>query len=174
MHEEAKDKVVVMEVWLTEFNLNIENFWIEEAPLVKQEVGLKVNVKVFEVQFNHAITFKNWVDHPLKSSDCPLFYGWKVNFDELSTVFLLEVYNDILNVKSRVSIIYIIPIYLKLESINSKEVVSIMHMWLKRDSIGANVIWQVPWHCHFKCIDWFLLEPQLHSRVHTLSVFGLN
>jgi len=49
MHKEPKDEVVVVNVWGAKFDFNIVDGWVKESSLVQSEVGLEVNIKIFEV-----------------------------------------------------------------------------------------------------------------------------
>lgn len=164
----------MVEIRITEFDLYIVDVWNEEASFVQGEVCLEVDIEIFEVKLDLAVTFKNWVDDSLHCTNFPTFDGREVNFDELLSKLLLKVNFDVLNIKSWLSVVNIFPKGLPFKSLDSKEVISVIQSFWEWNSISADVIWQKSVHRTLHCFYRLLLKSNLHSWIHARYVLSLD
>ena len=97
----------MIEVGVTELDVNIVNDWVKVAILIKYQISLEVDVEVFEDELNWALTWQEHRIDGLRTIDLPVLDGWEVNLDERNVVasgqlndnvFDIEVYLGVRNV----------------------------------------------------------------------------
>lgn len=80
MHEEPDKLVLVVEEWLSKVDIDIVDYWVEVTILIKDEIGVEIDIKIFELEGNIALVWENpWINW-LMSLDVPAFNGREVQF----------------------------------------------------------------------------------------------
>jgi len=119
MHHEGDDLVVVVEIGVTKADVTIFHDGVQVSVFVKLEVGLEIELEIFEDKLNFAVAWKQPGVNLLVRVYRPTFERWEIEINELSVMWSNKFHIDIVNVKVSVCVSNISPLDIPLEK--SKE-----------------------------------------------------
>lgn len=82
MHDEGRDRIVMIEVWLTEVNVCAVDDWVEVTVLIQDKVSLEINLEVLENQLDVAVVGQEPEVNILLGIDLPVFNSWEFHIDK--------------------------------------------------------------------------------------------
>ena len=171
VHHKAKDWVLVIEGRVAEADVAVVHHWIQIAVLVKFQVRLEVELKVLEDELDLGEVGQEPVVDLLLSIDLPVLDGWELDSNEVLVGSLDEVNFSVGHIQIDTRVGDVGPVELPLQQV--KEEAELVGVLLWQVHIKVDVVRQEVLHGLLELVDGSLLEPQLHTWVHSRGV-GLD
>lgn len=170
MHDEGGNRVLVVQVRLSEVDVHFLNNWVQVALLVQLKGGAHVDAEVLEYQLYRTVIRNEPEVDVLLSADLPVLEGGELEFQEALVVVAHQVHLDVGDVEVCVRVGDVFPVNLPLQNI--KEEAKFVVVGVRQLEIEINVVRQELLHGVLERVHGRLLQSQQHTRVHVRDVLG--